>query len=293
VTQGTRPRPKLFRALGAHEPPAAVEVEGRAFALGSCLKHDSWAATAVYRCGERRILCKFGRQQPILGVPARWLGRALARREGWFLENLGDLPSVPRSCGPVRVAGAVVDHAVAHDYIGGHPLSRDERVDDRFFPRLHHLLDAMHGRGVAYVDLHKRENIVVGDDGRPWLVDYQICWRSTAGRWGRLWPARRVFASLCVADRYHLIKHQLRLRPDQVPGELRDLDRLRPSLLHWHRLLVGDPFRALRRRILVWMAIRSGAGRAKSEVFPEESVRLARERRASLGWRGGGSGGPV
>jgi len=282
VSLGTRPRPALFRALGAADPPARVEVEGRDFALVRCLKHDSWAATAVYSRGDRRILCKFGRQQSILGLPARWLGRALARREAWFLDRLGDLASVPRPCGPVRVAGAEAHHAVAHDYVPGHPLARDERVDEHFFPRLLRALEAMHERGVAYVDLHKRENIVVGRDGRPWLVDYQICWRSPEGRWGRCGPARRVFASFCAADRYHLLKHQLRLRPDQVPAGRRDLARQRPALLGWHRRLLADPFRALRRRILVLASVRSAGGRARSEVFPEESVRRARARESAL-----------
>ena len=38
---------------------------------------------------------------------------------------------------------------------------------DEFLPTLRGLLNKLHRRGIAYVDLHKRENIIVGDDGRP------------------------------------------------------------------------------------------------------------------------------
>lgn len=282
----TRPRPRLFRALGRREPPPTVVVDEVEFALHELVKHDSWAATAIYRTRQaadgRRIICKFGRQEPILGVPMAWLGRALASRERGFLEELADLPGVPRACGPVRpgTGAEVLDYALAREYVRGHPLRRRERVDDRFFERMRASLDGMHGRGIAYVDLDKRENIIVDEHGKPWLVDFQICWRSPAGFWGRRWPLRAVFDFLRRGDDYHLLKHRIALRPDQVPPAERELRRRRPWFIRWHRALLSHPFRWLRRRILVWTSVRSGKGSPRSEVFPEESVRIARAQRA-------------
>ena len=69
------------------------------------LKHDSWAATAVYRGPAGRIVCKFNRQQPIFLFPMRWLGRMLARREASFLLRLADVANVPSLTGDVYVDG--------------------------------------------------------------------------------------------------------------------------------------------------------------------------------------------
>ena len=68
--------------MGLYDPPLSVRVEGRVYRRLEILKHDSWAATAVYAGAGGRIVCKFNRQQPILGIPVAWLGRFLARREG-------------------------------------------------------------------------------------------------------------------------------------------------------------------------------------------------------------------
>ena len=77
---GVRPRPPVFRALGAADPPAAVEINDETFERREILKHDSWAATGIYASATRRAICKFNRRQPILGLPMAWLGRRLAAR---------------------------------------------------------------------------------------------------------------------------------------------------------------------------------------------------------------------
>ena len=74
-------------------------------------------------------------------------------------------------------------------------------------------LREMHVRGIAYVDLHKRENVIVGDDGRPYLVDFQISFDVTHPRLRWVPGARAVFDQLCVGDLYHLEKHVRRADP--------------------------------------------------------------------------------
>ena len=63
---------------------------------------------------------------------------------------------------------------MARRYIEGNPLGRKDEVGDEFFPGLRGILDVLHARGMAYVDLHKRENVLVGSDGKPYLLDFQI-----------------------------------------------------------------------------------------------------------------------
>jgi hypothetical protein len=126
----------------------------------------------------------------------------------------------------------------------------------------------MHRRGIAYVDLHKRENIIVGDDGRPYLVDFQISFDMTHPRLRWLPGVQFAFDQLCVGDLYHLEKHVRRSDASALayhPPEI-------PAWLRLHRL-IAVPFRQLRRRMLVARGIRTGRGAVASEVFAEDAVR--------------------
>lgn len=263
-----RPRPPLFRALGAADAPPEVMVDGQRYRQIELFKHDSWAATALYASAAKRIVCKFNRAQPVLGLPMTWLGRCLAEREHRALARLASLPQVPAPLGPVYAKGRRLRNAVARAFIPGHPLGKDERVGADFFPALQAALRAMHRRGIAYVDLHKRENIIVGDDGRPYLVDFQICFDVTQPRLRWLPGVQFVFDQLCVGDLYHLEKH---VRRSDASARTYHAPEI-PAWLRLHRL-VAVPFRQLRRRLLVARGIRTGRGAVASEVFAEDAVR--------------------
>ncbi len=277
-TRVKKARSPLFRALGAAEPPEVVEVDGEIYDRVEIYKHDSWAATARYASHRGVIICKFNRVQPVLFFPMSWLGRRLAARERHALERLADLPTIPDSMGDVRVDGKIMPNAVARRYVSGHPLMRKEFVSPRFFQTLKETLAVMHDRGMAYVDLHKRENIIVGDDGQPYLIDFQICLDSTT-RTVRGWafmPA--ILDVLCQADRYHLTKHVLHHAQVNEEQALAQLDACRPWWISAHRR-VAVPFRELRRKLLVAIGIRKGKGRAESEHFAEDAVRREVEMR--------------
>ena len=269
----TRPRPALFRALGRHEPPAVVEIDGETFQRQEVFKHDSWAASGIYVSATRRAFCKFNRQQAVLFLPMRWLGRRLAARERSFHDRLTGVEGVPASLGPVRAAGQVLPHALARAFVAGHALGEQEQLDDRFFPSFRRLLAEVHARDVAHVDLHKRENILVADDGRPYLIDFQISF-ALPRRGAVAVLLRGVMRMLQRCDRYHLLKHELRYRPDQAGLTAVDIDRLRPWWIRAHRM-IAVPFRSLRRSLLVRLGIRSrtSAGHAWSEAFPEVAHR--------------------
>jgi hypothetical protein len=266
-----RPRPALLRALGHQEPPTSIHCDGHTYELQHVLKHDSWAASAVYVGSAGRIKVKFNRIEPILGLPTVWLGNLLARREAWMLHQLADLPAIPNVCGPVYAHGKRLRHAVAHQWIPGHPLGKEEAVSDEFFPRLMQTLAEVHRRGIAYVDLHKRENIIVGEDCKPYLIDFQIsqalpsCWIFHTRF------HRAVLEILQQSDWYHLLKHRLHHRPDLVPAGESDLDASRPWWIRLHRC-IAQPFRHIRRQCLVRLNVRTGPGHATSEHFPEDAV---------------------
>jgi hypothetical protein len=266
-TGPARPRPPFLRALGASEPPEQVEIDSQPYHLVRIFKHDSWAATALYANAWTRIVCKFHRRQPVAGIPMRWLGAFAARREAAMLRRLADVPNVPRLCGTVHADSKVVPNAVAREYIPGHPLGAGERVPDGFFAELRELLAEIHRRGLAYVDLHKRENILVGDDRRPYLIDFQIGFAVRDWWLARSMIGRPILRVLQQSDLYHLSKHVARCRPD-LAGPLTE----RPWWIKLHRL-VAQPFRTLRRRMLVGLGVRTGRGKVESEAFVEDGLR--------------------
>lgn len=249
MSRSTKKRnaPAWLRALGRRDLPTQIEVDGRPYAHMKTFKHDFFAVTGLYEGGAGRVVLKVGRQAPLLGIPMRWVGRFLFRRESRLLKKTQHLNGVP------LFSGSWEDTGLVHPFIEGRPLSKDDPIADDFFPRLETLIVEMHALDIAYVDLEKRENVLVGDDGGPWLFDFQIAW-DRAGWFGTRWILR----ILQKSDRYHLLKHWRRLRPDQLDEARLRESQSPPFWIAGHRLLFR-PFTHLRRRVLVWLGARSSA----------------------------------
>ena len=271
------PRPRFLRALGKADPPPEIELDGHPYRRVDILKHDSWAATALYEGERGKVVAKFNRRQSIFGLPMRWLGRLLAAREVRILQLLADLSNVPYYSGELTVGGAAQPHAVAHDYVEGHPFERGERVNDIFFSKLQELIKDIHARDLAYVDLSKRENIIVGDDGQPYLVDFQISFILPDWWPGNSWPIRKLLDLAQGVDDYLVLKHLHNSRPDLLTAEQQTIVKQPPWLIRTLRTF-GDPIRSLRRRLLVLLGVRTGRGRVDSEYAPEDAVRRRIER---------------
>lgn len=260
-----RPRPKTFRALGPHDPPQEVVIAGVTYRHRETFKHDSWAATALYACETGQVVCKFNRCQSIGPIPMRWLGRLLARREKNFLKALSDLPGIPKVYETVTADGRALPNVTAHDFVEGKPLSISSCVSPDFFDRFDLMLQEMHRRRIAYIDLHKQENVIVGDDGAPHLIDFQISFRV---------PDQRcldfVLRILTDCDRYHAYKH----RAQHGMVKAGEPALCRPKWICLHRK-IAVPFRTMRRRLLVALGIRRGYGAPSTESAPEIGLRRA------------------
>jgi hypothetical protein len=269
VRAGVRQRPAVFRALGNRDLPETVVIQGREFRRLDTFKHDSWAATGLYQAAGQLAICKFNRQQSIGGLPMHWLGRLLGSRERKFLQRLAGIEGIPADLGEVTVAGRVQPSVVAREFIPGEILSAATSLPADFFERLRHLLQAVHRQGVAYVDLHKPENVLVSDEGRPYLFDFQISYALPEGWAGQFPPLRWWLACLQRSDDYHLLKHELH----SGGAEARErLEQARPWWIKLHRL-VAVPFRTCRRNLLVKLGIRTGRGSATTEAQPEVAFR--------------------
>ena len=235
--------PAWLLALGKQEPPTEIEVEGKPYTLERIFKHDFFAFTGCYVGEHDRIVLKIGRMASVFGIPLSWIGRLHAWHESSVFRDVDDIDIVP------RFTGRYGKYGVTHEFIAGHQLERGEHVSDEFFGHLEDGLNEMHRRGLAYVDLEKPENVLVGDDGKPWLFDFQISYRYPWRRGANFWPLRWLLARLQDSDRYHLTKHRRRCRPDTFTPEELKASKRRPA----HIRLYGGftrPITRVRRRIL-------------------------------------------
>jgi hypothetical protein len=236
-----------MRALGRADLPGEFNLNGTTWRHLKTVKHDFFAATGFYQdaAGNRAVL-KVSRTTDFAGVPLEWVGRCLCQREVRFYEKLADLPNVPAVLGTVGPTGFV------HAYVDGRPLSKHPRVPDGFFAKLIVLIDELHRRDIAYVDTNKPENILLGADGMPHLIDFQISWdlhRFSSWRLNR-WLLRRMQAE----DLYHIRKHRRRLRPDELSVDEAVRARLLSPWIRVHRWITM-PFKQLRRRTLERMRL--------------------------------------
>lgn len=225
--------------------PPFVICGGERFEHVETFKHDFFAATGLYRgAGGRLAVLKLGRQSDLASIPMRWLGRFLTGRESAIYTLLSDTPGVPRLIGTIQDGTGFL-----HEFVPGHALERDERVGDSFFDELFGLLRRLHDMHIAYVDLNKRQNVLVGDDGRPYLIDFQISLHLPPVGWRGIGPLRWLLARFQQADWYHAHKHKRRLRPDLLTPAERALVENLSVWIRLHRL-VARPLTNLRRKLL-------------------------------------------
>ena len=142
------------------------------------------------------------------------LGPALVRREFAVLRHLDGVPGIPR-------AYAVVEkRALLLEFVDGRTIGKFKpgELPDAVFGRLRDTVRAMHARGVVHLDLRQKKNILVTDDGRPYLIDFGAALKG------------RLTAALRAVDESALLKFKAKLWPHL----LTDDDR---SALRSHRLL--------------------------------------------------------
>ena len=236
-----------MHALGEAGLPRTLYSRGVGeMTLERTVKHYFWAATGFYRRDRDgiRVVVKINRREPALGVPLRWVGRWLCNREKRAYRALHDVPNVP------ALLGEVEDTGLIHDYVVGSPLSKGTPVPDDFFDALLQLVDRLAERGIAYVDTNKPENILLGEDGKPHLIDFQISFDQRT-----LWPpalARRVLEAFRRGDVYHCLKQKRRFRPDLLTqADLALLERAQRRVRI--RRAIQKPYFAIRRPLVRWL----------------------------------------
>jgi predicted Ser/Thr protein kinase len=244
VTDGPRPSPQLTAEL------AAAIAAGSGTKLGSGYQ----ASAHLYRTSAGDIVVK----QPHGSGPLRSVWRRLLRREHFVYTRLEGIAGIPRSFG--LVAGGLT-----LEYVPGPSLREHEaRLADReaFFTRLLATIKAMHAAGVAHGDLKRKDNVIVAEGERPYLIDFGIAVRRSAGNG---WFNRVVFEHVRQMDlnAWVKLKYGRRIDPEAEPGVLsaEDAALYRPLLSERLARAVRVPWQAitLRRPRQRWRA-RRGEG---------------------------------
>jgi hypothetical protein len=238
-----RQPPAFLRSLGSRPFPAQVHVEDDACQLQRVFKHDFWAGTALYQGEHNKVVVKIHRQASVFGLPLRWAGRLMSGHESRMLQRAQGIPGIPRWRGSCEGTGLI------HDYVEGGTHRRGAPMAESFVQEFRELLRRLHERDVAYVDLEKPENVLVGEDGSPYLVDFQISFFCPAKGWGRLPPLRWLLRRLQAADRYHFVKMVRRGQSHLLTEEERQEFERKPWYIRLHSFCTR-PLTRLRRWIL-------------------------------------------
>ena len=113
-----------------------------------------------------------------------FIGIISNRREAFIYRKLKRLPGIPEwACWIDR-------YAIAVHYVPSRNASelKSGELTPAFFKRLREIVDAIHDRGVVLCDLRNIKNIMLGEDGEPYLIDF-----STAFQKGAWWNAPKNF----------------------------------------------------------------------------------------------------
>lgn len=225
-----------------------VVLGGRTYRILSVMKEDRYARSTLLEGPRgRRFVLKESVMRLAPGVRVPPLAALLARHEAGIFDRLAGIPGIPRLTGRPR------PDAFLREFVEGETVRDTERVPDGFFASLEEVLRAVHARGVAYVDLAKEENVIVGADGRAWLIDFQV----SVAREG---PLRPLVGRFQREDLYHLSKMRLRRRPDEATEEDRRRVAGRSRLARLHRATVKKAYNLLTRHLVKrW----SGAGEGR------------------------------
>jgi hypothetical protein len=157
--------------------------------------------------GERLVVKDFAPRGALVRAS---VGRWIAAREARAYLQLEGHPAVP------RFRGWIDPLAFALEYRPGRRMSRRlaGRVPVDFVARLDAALAEMHRRGVAHLDLRHRSNVLVGEDGRPVLIDFGSAVCFAPGSAGARW----LLPLLARVDRGALAKWRGRLEPAAGAG---------------------------------------------------------------------------
>lgn len=140
-------------------------------------------------------------------------GRFLIWREVKAYKKMGDFQGVPNLYGVIDGLALVVQE------IPGTTLKnirKGTRLEHGFFDALRELVSGLQRRGLAHCDLKSKGNILVGQDGLPYIIDWAAAISKSEFR---LPLFSRIYQRFVLDDYNAVIKHTLFYRSELVTFE--------------------------------------------------------------------------
>ena len=163
------------------------------------------------------------------------IGRFLVWRERKAYRRLKGVKGTPRL---FRVLDGC---ALILEYIPGKSLENSKvtgKLPPAFFEDLGALVGAFHQRELCHCDLKRASNILIGDEGKPYVLDWSAAIMKTEFR---PFPLTLIYRRFILDDLNAVTKYQLRHCPETVTPEAQER--------YLHRSKPEKAIRALRDRL--------------------------------------------
>ena len=141
------------------------------------------------------------------------IGRFLVWRESKAYRMLVGVQGVPTFYRVIDGLAIVIEEISGQNM---EAFQNDEKIPEGFFRELETLVKKIHRHGLVHGDLKRAPNTLVGEDGKPYIVD----WSSSIfeGEF-KLYPLNLIYQRLIMDDFNAIIKFKLRLCPESVSPE--------------------------------------------------------------------------
>ena len=125
------------------------------------------ASVFRYRDGEYDFTIKDFSESP--WFLKNTIGRVFVKREAKALKSLSDNPSITKN------VIFLSKYTLAFNFIKGKPLRKlpDRSIPREYFLKLEENIKKMHRRDIVHLDLRNLGNIILGEDGLPYIIDFQ------------------------------------------------------------------------------------------------------------------------
>ena len=135
------------------------------------IQKGKWGNSDVYLHEHKSdlfVVKTFAHHPPLI---RNTIGRLLIAREYKALKKLA--PCIGTCDDALRLG----KYTLSYRYVKGQNLSsfsrRHNSIDKNFFPALEKAVKEMHSYGIVHLDIRTGSNIIIAEDGRPIIIDFQ------------------------------------------------------------------------------------------------------------------------
>ena len=161
----------------------------------------------VEETGIRAVVKDFSVNKPLF---RNTVGRFLVWRESRAYKRLKNVDGVPTLYRVIDGLALVVEKIQGRSLEN---LEKEMLLPESFFDGMKDLVDRCHERGLAHCDLKRAPNTILGEDGRPYIIDWGASISKTECR---VPPLQLIYQRFLLDDYMAITKLKLRHIPAAV-----------------------------------------------------------------------------